>query len=159
MVSLFTYLSGYWTTILFYPSGEKTHTGNTHINFLSEVKIAQLCPNLWDPQLDSPWNSPGQSIGLYSCSLIQGIFPTQGLNPSLLHCRQLPYQLNHRGSPRVLEWAAYPFSSRSSQPRNQTWVSCIAGRFFTNWAIREAPILAEFNFILFSTRFNYIEWN
>ena len=41
------------------------------------------------------------------------------------------------GSP--LEWVAYPFSSVSSWPRNQTGVSCIAGRFFTNWAIREAP--------------------
>ena len=38
---------------------------------------------------------------------------------------------------RILEWVAYPFSSRSSQPRNWTRVSCIAGGFFTNWAIRE----------------------
>ena len=38
---------------------------------------------------------------------------------------------------RILEWVTYPFSSRSSWPRNQTRVSCIAGRFFTNWAIRE----------------------
>ena len=38
----------------------------------------------------------------------------------------------------VLEWAAFPFSRASSQPRNGTWVSCIAGGFFTNWAIREA---------------------
>ena len=35
-----------------------------------------------------------------------------------------------RGSPRILEWIAYPFSSESSQPRNWTGVSCIAGRFF-----------------------------
>ena len=39
---------------------------------------------------------------------------------------------------QLLEWVAYPFSSGSSQPRNQTRVSCIAGWFFTNWAIREA---------------------
>ena len=43
---------------------------------------------------------------------------------------------NH--SPRILEWVAYPFSRASSQLRNQTGVSCIAGRFFTNWATREA---------------------
>ena len=36
---------------------------------------------------------------------------------------------------RILEWVAYPFSRRSSQPRNPTGVSCIAGRFFTSWAI------------------------
>ena len=40
---------------------------------------------------------------------------------------------------RILEWVAISFSRESSQPRGQTWVSCIAGRFFTNWAIREAP--------------------
>ena len=40
---------------------------------------------------------------------------------------------------RILEWVAFPFSRRSSQPRNWTSVSCIAGRFFTNWDIREAP--------------------
>ena len=39
---------------------------------------------------------------------------------------------------RILEWVAISFSRGSSQPRNQTQVSCIAGRFFTNWATREA---------------------
>ena len=38
---------------------------------------------------------------------------------------------------RILEWVAIPFSRGSSQPRDQTWVSCIAGRFFTVWATRE----------------------
>ena len=42
------------------------------------------------------------------------------------------------GKPKVLEWGVYPFSRGSSQPRNRTGVSCIAGGFFTNWAIREA---------------------
>ena len=46
------------------------------------------------------------------------------------------YQLSHKGSPRTLEWVAYPFSRGSSLPR----ISCIAGGFFTNWAIREALI-------------------
>ena len=78
-----------------------------------------------------------------SLSLLQGIFPTQGLYPGLPHCRQILYQLSHQGSPRILEWVAYPFSSRSSWPRNQTGVSCIAGGFFTNWAIREAQYSQE----------------
>ena len=77
------------------------------------------------------WNSPGQNTGVGSLSLLQGIFPDQGSNPGLPHCRIL-YQLSHKGSPRILEWVAYPFSSESSQFRNQTGVSCIAGRFFTN---------------------------
>ena len=88
--------------------------------------------------LYSPWNSPGQNTGVGSLSLLQGIFPTQGSNPGLPHCRRILYQLSHEGSPRILEWVAYPFSSGSSWPRNWTGVSCIAGRFFTNWAIKEA---------------------
>ena len=38
-----------------------------------------------------------------SLSLLQGIFPTQVLNPGFLHCRQILYQLSHKGSPRILE--------------------------------------------------------
>ena len=89
--------------------------------------------------LHSPWNSPGQNTGVGRLSFLQGIFPTQGLNPGLLHCRQILYQLSHKGNPRILEWVAYTFSSGSSWPRNWTRVSSIADRFFTNWAIREAP--------------------
>ena len=60
------------------------------------------------------------------------IFPTQGSNPGLPSCRQILSQLSHQGSPRILEWVACPFSRGSSQPRNQTRVSCIASGFFTN---------------------------
>ena len=82
--------------------------------------------------LYSPRNSPGQNTGVGSLSLPQGIFSTQGSNPGLLHCRWILYQLSHQGSPRILEWVAYPFSRGSSRPRNQTGVSCIAGGFLTS---------------------------
>ena len=49
--------------------------------------------------LYSPWNSPGQNIGVGSLFLLQGIFPTQGLNPGLPHGRRILYQLNYQGSP------------------------------------------------------------
>ena len=45
----------------------------------------------------SPWNSLGQNTGAGSLSLLQGIFPTQGSNPGLLHCRWILYQLSHVG--------------------------------------------------------------
>ena len=80
----------------------------------------------------SLWNSPGQNPGVGSHSLLQGVFPTQGLNSGFPHRRQILYQLSHQGRPRILEWVAYPFSSRSSQPRNRTRISCIAGGFFTS---------------------------
>ena len=84
--------------------------------------------------LYSLWNSPGQNSGVGSLSLLQGIFWTQGWNPGLPHCRWVLYQLSFKGSPRILEWVAYPFSKGTSQPRNWTGVPCIAGGLFTNWA-------------------------
>ena len=67
--------------------------------WLSEVKVAQLCPALCDP-MD------------YT---VHGILQT-----------------------RILEWVAFPFSSGSSQPRDQTQASHIAGGFFASWTTREA---------------------
>ena len=65
-----------------------------------KVKVAQSCPTLCDP-MDCPWNSLGQNTGVDSLSLLQGIFPTQELNQSLLHCRWILYQLSYQGSPVV----------------------------------------------------------
>ena len=85
-----------------------------------------------------PWNFLGQKTGVGSLPLLQGIFLTQGLNPGLPHCRQILYQLSHKGNTRILQWVTYPFSRGSSWPRNWTGIACIAGRFFTNWAVGEA---------------------
>ena len=99
-----------------------------------KVKVIPSCLTLQPHGLHSPWNSPGQNTGVGGLSLLQGIFPTQGSNPGLPHCRWILYQLSYQGSPRILEWVAYPVSSGSSWPRNQTRVSWIAGGIFTNWA-------------------------
>ena len=56
------------------------------------MKVTQSCPTL----CNSPWNSPGQNTGVGSLSLLQGIFPTQGLNPGLPHRRHIFYQLSHK---------------------------------------------------------------
>ena len=61
-----------------------------------------------------------KNTGVGSLFLLQGIFPTQELNRGLLHCRQILYQLSYQGSPRILEWVAYPFSRGSSRSKNQT---------------------------------------
>ena len=54
-------------------------------------------------RLYSPWNSPGQDTGVGSRhSLLWGIFPTQGSNPGLLHCRRILYKLSLQGSPNVM---------------------------------------------------------
>ena len=62
-----------------------------------------LSDSLQPHGLYSPWNCPGQNTEVGSLSLLQGIFSTQASNPGLPHCRQILYQLNHSGSPRVLE--------------------------------------------------------
>ena len=54
--------------------------------------------------LYNSWNSSGQNTGVGSLSLLQGIFPAQGLNSGFLYCRQILYQLIHKGNPRILEW-------------------------------------------------------
>ena len=73
--------------------------------------------------LYSPWNSPGQNTGVGSLSFFQGIFPTQVLNPGLPHCRQILYQLSHKGSPfllPILYILLSHFRSESSSWRDYT---------------------------------------
>ena len=67
--------------------------------------VAKSCLTLWDPMDCSlcPWDSPGQGTGVGSHSLLQRIFPTQWLNPGLLHCRQILYRLSHQGSPKAVK--------------------------------------------------------
>ena len=72
-------------------------------------------------------------------SFLQGIFLTQGSNSGLPNCRWILYRLSHQGSPRILEWVAYPFSRGTFWPRNRTGVSCIAAGFFTIWITMEVP--------------------
>ena len=129
-------------------SSHQTYEIGTITIFISENRSV-MSDSLWLHGLYSPWNSPGQNTRVGSLSLLQGIFPTQGSNPGLPHCRRILYQLNHKGSPGILEWVAYPFSSGSSQPRNWTGVSGIAGGFFTNWAVREAlwGLLSHIKFV------------
>ena len=91
---------------------------------------------LYPTRLLCPWNFPGKNTGMGSHFPLQGIFPTQGSNPGLLHCRQILYCLSHQGSPRILKWVAYPFLRGSFWPRDWTSVSGIAGIFFTRWTTR-----------------------
>ena len=65
-----------------------------------------MSDSLWPHRPYSLWNSPIQNTGVGSLSLLQEIFPTQGSNPGLPYCRQILYQLNHKGTWRVLEWVA-----------------------------------------------------
>ena len=67
--------------------------------WMQKGKSPVVSDSLWPHRLYSPWNSPGQNTGVSSHFLLQGIFPTQGSNPGLLHWRQILYQMSHQGSP------------------------------------------------------------
>ena len=94
----------YWSGLPFPSPGDLPNPG-----------IKPRSPTL---QVDSlPAELQGKpNTGVGSLSLLQRIFPTQESNPGLPHCRWILSQLSHKGSPRILEWVAYPFSSRSSHP-------------------------------------------
>ena len=75
--------------------------------YLHTVKWSESCSlvsdSLWPRGLYSPWNSPGQNTGVGNCSLLQGIFPTQGSNPGLPHRRWILYQLSHNTFPLIVQ--------------------------------------------------------
>ena len=70
-------------------------------------------------------DSPGKNTGVGYHALLQGIFPTQGLNSGLPHCEWILYHLSHQGSPRILVCVAYPVSKGSSGLElNQGFLHC-----------------------------------
>ena len=68
-----------------------------------------------------PWDSPSENTGVGCHFLLQGIFPTQGLNLGLLHCRQMLCHLSHQGSPPSAEVAG---SNCSSIHVSCAWCAC-----------------------------------
>ena len=83
------------------PSGFQLLMGRVELgvslrHLMKESEVAQSCPTLCNPVDYSPstrllhsWDSPGKNTGVGCHFLLQGIFPTQGSNPGLLHCRQM----------------------------------------------------------------------
>ena len=97
-------------------------------------------------------NQEMEPESLKSLALARGFFTTSATWEALLLtwsevkvtqlcptlCNPVGYAVYGILQARILEWVAFPFSRGSSQPRDQTQVSCIAGGFFTSWATREA---------------------
>ena len=77
-------------------------------------KVAQSYPTPCDPMDYTVHGILQTRILEWVILEIQRIFSTQESNPGLSPCKRILYQLSHKGSPRILEWVAYPFSSRSS---------------------------------------------
>ena len=99
----------------------------------SESHLVVLC----DP-MAYPWNSPGQNTGVGNHSLFQGIFPTQGLNPGLPALQADSLLAEPPGKPKNTGVSSLSLLQRIFLTQESNRDPCIAGRFFTNWAIREA---------------------
>ena len=89
--------------LVFWKSFQCIYANTSKYKWSESRSVASLFATPWT--IYSPWDSPGQTTGVNSLSLLQGIFPTQGSNPGLRHCRQILYQLSHQGSP----WVQYTF--------------------------------------------------
>ena len=98
-------------------AGKKENIENVNYNSRQSqyCKTTYFQHNITNMGLYSTWNLPGQNTGEDSLSLLQGIFPTQGLNPGPPHCRQILYQLIHKGSPRIY-WSGQPIPSPADLP-------------------------------------------
>ena len=94
--------------------------------------FVQPC-GLQPTRLLCPWGSPGKNTGVGCHAFLQGIFPTQGWNLGLLPCKRILYCLSHQGSPRILEWVAYPFSRGSSPHRNSLLAELLGKPIHTLW--------------------------
>ena len=130
---------------LFSYSWETDLLGSTKWRSLSHV---QLFVTLWTIQsmefsrpeywsgwpFPSPGDLPNPGIKPRSPTLLADSLPAEPQGrPKVTSSSLQPWLLQAR----ILEWVAFPFSRVSSQPRNQTGVSCIAGGFFTSWATKE----------------------
>ena len=107
----------YWSRLSFPILGDLLHPGIVPVSFVSATLASEVF-TAEPPKLVSEWVKVAQSC------------------PTL--CNPVDYTVLGILQARILEWETFPFSSRSSQPRDQTQVSRIAGGFFTGWAIREA---------------------
>ena len=109
--SFFIFLNERCWLVLTDATKSKVHT--TNMDSSAYVCLAaQLCPTFCSPMdcsLPGPslhGDSPGKNPGVGCHSLLQGIFPTQGLNPGLPHCRRILHQLSHQGNSTILEWGS-----------------------------------------------------
>jgi len=128
-----------WGTLA-YPQGTTSgpRSAPSPVEKSSESQSCSVVSDSLRPHgLYSPWNSPGQNTGMYILSFLQGIFPTQGSNPGLPHCRQILYQLSYKprvpsNSPQCVLWITSSTQAieggLNKAPRDN-------GRFLFSWIL------------------------
>ena len=100
-----------------------TLVSNNHsksVSFSCSIIPSSLWPHGLQPtRLLCPWDFPGKDAGVGCHFLLQRIFPTQGSNPGLLHCRQILYWMSYKGSPIIMVFYSKPSQSISVWSRNK----------------------------------------
>ena len=108
---------------------------------VTSIMFDSVRPNRWQPtRLPRHWDSPGKNTGvgchfLLQCMKVKSESEATQSCPTLsdlMDCSLLGFSLHGILQARILEWVAISFSRGASQPRDQTWVSCIAGRRLTS---------------------------
>ena len=89
------------STEYFYQKNIKSKHSDIYTLLCISVSCLVVSDSLWPIRLLCPWNSPGKNTGVDCHFLLQGIFPTQGLNLGLPHCKETLYQLSHQGRPLI----------------------------------------------------------
>ena len=92
-------------------------------------------------------------IFLKTCSRMYGMW-SESCSVVSDSCDPMDYTVHGILQPRILEWVAFPFSRESSQPRDRSQVSRIAGRFFTPWATRDIMAFKKYSIILPNSKVN-----
>ena len=109
-----------------------------------QVLVTQSCPTLLPTRLLCPWASPGKNTGVGCHFHLQGIFPTQGLNPGVLHCRKILYHMSHWGSSRKNDHVTKPALAEIQDQEAEVMgaeellssvFSCLAFRTFSAYPI------------------------
>ena len=94
------------------------------------VLVVQSCLTLCNtidyflPGSSGPWNSLGRNTRVGSYSLLQGIFPAQGLNLDLPHCRQILYHLSHKGSPTLIKYCIIKYTKVQLLVKDECTCQC-----------------------------------
>ena len=121
--------------------------------------VTQSCPTLCDPmdsRLLCRWDFPGKNIGVGCDFLLQGVFPMQGSNLCLLHCRQILYTLNHRRHHQVTSVMSYSVRLHRQQPTRLLCPWDLQARILGWDAISFSTREWFFKSLLFSTKSSYL---
>ena len=132
----------WWFMEMNKPVAASSHASSYHGDYEHEwlFKVLSL-KHLIRHQIENWWTHGGAYFFLIlmkKAFKLQVIFPTQGSNPDLLHCRQILFASRATREPKNTGVGSLSLLQWIFLTRNQTRISCIVGRFFTSWATREA---------------------